>query len=178
MAKGRAAQRKQELSKLAEKLKTDPKLANNEGMLQKLREFARDKDTSVEAMALLASLPGPSAPDLLYALWVGTAKRTSITQIAEELVLTKEVRAKASPALGVSLDLRRAKTCEEFLAILPRATENGDRRSLGLLYRLSARRGCGPHKMDDCYPCLRDLDGKRALGDAIKDARGRPAPKL
>jgi hypothetical protein len=123
----------------------------------------------------LASLPGPRSADILYHTWVGTSQRTQTTELAEELIYVNEVRSKASPALAVALDLRRAATCEQVAEVLPKAIEHGDRRSLHLLGRLVNRRGCGKGKREDCYPCLRDGD---ALADAIKAVRTREPPSL
>jgi hypothetical protein len=85
------------------------------------------------------------------------------------------VYAKASPALKVALDLRRAESCEETQKILPRAIEQGDRRSLHLLERRLRKYGCGATKKEDCYKCLRDGD---ELKDAIKAVRTRQRPRL
>ncbi len=141
----------------------------------KLLDFAASPITAVAAVRTMAALPGPEAADLLYEVWTGTAERTPTTELAEMLVYSAEVRPRASPALGVALDLRRARTCDEFAAVLPQAIEHADRRSHHLLGRLTRRYGCGKKKSGDCYPCLRQDD---RLDQAMRAAKTRPAPSL
>jgi len=112
---------------------------------------------------------------VIYDVWIGTKERTETTQLAQELVLSKGVRAKASPALAVALDLRDDPSCEAASRIVDRAIEHGDRRSLRLLGNLTLRRGCGPRKSEDCYACLR---GDHRLTDAITAVAKRNEPKL
>jgi serine/threonine-protein kinase len=87
-----------------------------------------------------------------------------------------EVRAHASPAAQVLLELREAKDCEEKRAAVESAGTHGDSRALSELQSLSKRTGCGRRGRSDCWPCLR---GDRTLDDAIARidarARGRPA---
>ena len=175
LANGGAIERKAALAALATELTRNPKLAEDPEVIVRLRGAAEDIELSRDALRILASLPGPQSADIVYQTWVGTSQRTRTTELAEELVYGKEVRSKASPALAVALDLRRAATCEQVAEILPRAVEHGDRRALHLLGRLVSRRGCGKGKREDCYPCLRDGN---ALADAIKAARERQPPAL
>jgi hypothetical protein len=112
---------------------------------------------------------------MLYLIWTGTAARTDATRLAEALVHSRDVRAKASPALQVALELRAAETCEERKALVVRALQHGDQRCLSLLGRLKSATGCGPTKRDDCHPCLRE-GGE--LDEAIKAASKRQPAKL
>jgi hypothetical protein len=174
LAHGRARQHAAELEKLRDKLRRQPALATDPQTLEELRSFIDDPRTAIEALQIAAGLPGEAGPDFLYDVWTGTLRRSDATRLAEELVYSKSVRARASAALAVVLDLREAEQCEQVLAILTRATEHGDRRSLRVLGKLLTRRGCGPKKADDCYACLR---GGNRLADAIQAVKLRPAPK-
>jgi len=172
---GQAAQKRRAASELAQQLQRDPKLAKKQDTLRKLVEFARDADTTSEALTAIAELPGALSADLLFDIFTRTPGRTRTTEVAEQLLQTGTVRSKASPALLIALDLRRAKTCEEFAALLPRARQSGDKRALSPLGKLIKQSGCGPNNGADCYPCLRN---DTALTDAVTSARARRAPKF
>jgi serine/threonine-protein kinase len=75
-----------------------------------------------------------------------------------------EVRAHASPAAGVTLDLRDAKTCDAKRELLERAQSQGDARTLAQLNLLRRTNGCGFFSLGDCWRCLRK---DSALEDAI-----------
>jgi hypothetical protein len=151
----------------------DPALVKDRAVLAELRRLAASADTATEALAAVAELPGPLSADLLYEVWTGTADRTGATDLARALVYSRDVRAKASPALSVALELRTAETCEQNHALFPRALADGDRRSFHLLAKLKRKQGCGPNKRQDCYACLR---GGGELDAAIKAVKGRRAP--
>jgi hypothetical protein len=172
-----SARRERELARVAllrQKLKRDPGLFKDAATLAELRRAAEDPLSAPDALSAMAEAPGPLSADLLYEMWTGTVVRNSATELARSLVFSKEVRAKASPELGIALDLRIAETCEQNLALLPRVAEKGDRRSLGLLAKLSRRFGCGPNKRLDCYPCLRE---DKAVDDAMTAVKKRREPK-
>ena len=116
----------------------------------------------------------PISADLIYEVWTGTTARSTATDLARSLIYSKEVRAKASKALAVALDLRDADTCEKSRDLLARANGKGDRRSFSLLNKMTRKYGCGPAKRQDCYACLRD--GKD-LDDALKAVKARREPK-
>lgn len=172
-----AARQKREVARvvlLRQKVARDPGLFKDAGTLSELRRAAEDPLTAPDALAAMAEAPGPLSADLLYELWTGTVARSRATELARSLVFSKEVRAKASPALAVALDLRIAETCEQNRELLPRVLEEGDRRSLGLLAKLSRRFGCGANKRLDCYACLRE---DSALDDALGAVKKRREPK-
>jgi hypothetical protein len=159
---------------LAAQLDRDPSLAQDEKTQAEMRRLLDNPETSRHMLAVLAALPGPVSADLLYEVWTGTVLRNETTDLARALLLSEDVRPKASPALSVSLDLRQAETCAENAKLLPRAIEHGDRRALHLLIKLTRRYGCGPNKREDCYPCLRDSD---AVDQAVKAVKNRREPK-
>lgn len=174
-ARGRTERKHREVAELGQSLKQQPSGLDQAATRKRLLAFADDPATTVQALTIMAGLPGPIAADLLYEVWTGTPARNEATELAEALVYTERLRAAASPALAVALEMRRAESCEQHLALIPRAREHGDRRSMHLLARLMRRHGCGPRKTGDCYKCLRDND---ELKDALKAVRSRPEPKL
>jgi hypothetical protein len=158
VASGRLAAQVGAARKLRERLGSDPGLAKDPHVVLELVKFAQAPETSREALSAMAALPGPIAADLLYEVWTGTAERSVATELAQALLLSRDVRPRASPALAVALDLRNAETCEDSAKVLERAAEVGDKRSFAPLTRLNRRTGCGAGKKQDCYPCLRDKD--------------------
>lgn len=121
------------------------------------------EETEKRALELAAEHGGPRGADLLYAAWVAMTKdETPATKLAKELVYRKDVRGKASPALGFALDMREAKTCERYAELLPRAALHGDTRSTRLLKRVRFKSAC-------------ELPVE-ALDAAIAAVKERPAP--
>jgi hypothetical protein len=175
LASGRAEQKRRNFASLRERIGKNPALLEKLETARQLLEFARDADTTDDALAAIAELPAPHAADLLFDVWTRTPGRTRATEIAEELVLTEPIRSKASPALLVALDLRRLKTCDEAPDVLSRVKAHGDKRSLTPLGRLTKRTGCGAKKAGDCWACLRD---GTALNDALAAAKRRPGPRF
>jgi hypothetical protein len=179
LARGRSHNKSAALEGFGKELKKNPDLVKDKNQVQRLREFLNDRETTNQAAGIVLDLPDTLGADLLYELVTAKAK-TEATQLAEDLLSTKDGRAKASPALTVTLDLRRAEKCEEFKDLLARVAEQGDRRAIPSLAKLTNKRGCGDNKLGDCYECLRPLEkDKTAIDvvDAIKGAQKRAAPK-
>jgi hypothetical protein len=180
LARGRSHNKGAALEGFAKEIKKNPDLLKNHDQLQRLRDFLADRETANQAAEVIVDLPGTTGPDLLFEATSSKNQRDT-AQLAEDLLASKGVREKASPALAVTLDLQRAKECDEFKNLLPKVGEQGDRRALPALIKLANKRGCGDSGKDDCYACIRDLDkDKKAvdLGDAITAAKRRAPPKL
>lgn len=181
LATGKMAQATAASAKLRARLAADPGLAKDPKVIADLRKFAQEPATSRDALAAMAAIPGPLSADLLYEAWTSTAERSETTELAQALLMSREVRAKASPALAVALDLRDAldlregETCDANAKILPRAIEVGDKRAFAPLSRLLRHNGCGPTKRDDCYACLREGD---LLKKALTTVKLRREPEL
>lgn len=172
LAEGRSERRMGTAQALRKRLEGEPGLAKDKAVQGELLKQAADAETAREALAAMAALDGSLGADLLYEVWTGTPARNDATELARALVYSTDVRPKASPALAVALELRQAETCEQFQTALPKALKDGDRRSLHLLAKLSNKRGCGPKKSQDCYPCLRSApDELTATINAVKSRR-------
>lgn len=177
LAKGRAHVELEHLSRLRRDIETGKASVADEGTREKLLGFMTDSRTAPEALALLAELPGPEGPDLLYEIWTGTKRSNDTTQLAHELLYKPEIRKRASESLGVALDLRAEPECESIPEILSRAKTHADWRSLHLLGKLLVVKGCGSQGFRDCYPCLRIAQHEASIGEAIQAVRQRPRPK-
>jgi hypothetical protein len=171
LARGKVARDVAAARKLRERLAADPGLAKDKKVIADLLRFAHGRETSDDALAAMAAVPGPLSADLVYEVWTGTAERSEATELARAILLGKDVRPKASPALAVALELREATTCEESQALLEKAIEHGDKRALVPINRLARKTGCGPNKRQDCYPCLRDGDLVKRAFNAVRVRR-------
>lgn len=178
LARGESAAQQAELTVLGERLKAEPALADQPETLAKLLAFARDPVTTVAAQELIAALQRPTTTDLLYEIWTGVPGRTPATVLAERLLLSKAVRAHASPALAVALELREVDDCEGAERLVATASEVGDRRAVRGLQRLVIKKDCGDNGRDYCFPCYRTVEGRRTIGNAIGTLQRREPPKF
>jgi hypothetical protein len=174
-SRGAMAEKRAELAELEKRIAESPAVAREPHTIALLKKRALDPEVYRDAQRVIAGLEGELAADLLLAIWTGTPGRSDATALAEALVQSKDVRAKASAAVGLSVDLRSAKECEQRKALVQKALTESDQRSLQPLAALRSKVGCGPTKREDCNPCLRDDD---SLEEAIKAATKRPPPKL
>jgi serine/threonine-protein kinase len=109
-------------------------------------------ESSAAAIRVAESSFGERGVDILIdcAAMTGPAQKRCAESLAKP-----DVRAHASPAAAVLIDLREAKTCEEKKSVLDRAVAEGDGRALPLLRALTTKSGCGKHGRFDCWACLR-----------------------
>jgi hypothetical protein len=154
-------------------------LANDAAVQAQLLRLAVDPDTAAVALGAMARLRAPIGAELLYEAWTSRSVPPATAELARALLLSHDVRAGASPALAVALELRNADNCEAFAAALPQAKTDGDSRSLAPLGKLNGRHGCGPQKSGDCYACLRSRP-KEVLAtiDAVKRRHAPSYPTL
>jgi hypothetical protein len=174
LARSRNEAKKKELTEISRKIKLVPKLVKEDKELsERYKALMNDRDITIDAMYIIAQLPGPTGPDLLYNVIANAFKENEQTKVAEELLYSKEVRANASFALGALLDLRKAEKCEEAVKAVEKVKQHGDRRAFNPLMRMHQKRGCGEKNLDDCWPCLREGD---LLKDATLEAQKRAPP--
>jgi serine/threonine-protein kinase len=131
---------------------------------------AQRPDTMEDAFSLLEGPLGPRGVDALLDLSTSKSASPTVQRRAAKSIARADVRANASAATSLMLDLKTAKRCEDKRDLLDRAKESGDARVLPTLKALKNPRGCGFMGMRDCYTCLRKDD---ALDDAIKAVEAR-----
>src|SRR5262249_21058771 len=114
--------------------------------------------------------------DILYDIAFGASGRMYPQAAArgKRSLDGRDVRSRASPALGVLLDFRDAKGCDAKHALLDDARDRADARILPLLQPLESTHGCGFLGRSDCSPCLRH---DHLLYDAMQAIESRAMKK-
>jgi hypothetical protein len=154
-------------------LSVDGNAATDLKLQEDVRNAALMPDAQDDAFALLESKMGMRGIDLLFDIAYGASGRMypQAAARARKSLDGGEVRKRASPALGVLLAFRDAKTCDQKHALLEDVRDKGDARMLPQLQPYESSRGCGFLGRTDCYPCMhRDhllLDAKQGITDRI-----------
>jgi hypothetical protein len=155
-------------------------LAKDPRLLADVRLAALDAQASDDALQFAATGLGSAGVDLLYDVWEETKalpSQAAAAKRARAYLDDESVRAKASPALDLLLDLNKAQKegCASVKRWLARAASEGDARIVPLLKRFDDRRGCGFLGLGDCYGCLR---AGKDLANTADSAGERPGPKF
>ncbi len=128
-----------------------------------------------EAWTLLTKHLGYVGLDDLYDIAHGRSGMTPGYQKARDRgqrEIAKADRSKMSPALAVTVELHAAhNSCSAIKALLERAAEKGDERTLAVLKPLTAPRLQGHWKKQDLLACIHEGSLKQAIADL--DARLR-----
>lgn len=127
-----------------------------------MRIMIGDSPHADKLFSIVEGKMGTAGPDLLFEL-VTTRGGSRAAKRAEEILRDEAVRSRGTPALRVAYDLRMARGCDEKIALLERAGEEGDRRTLGQLQLLN--RSCGRQR-GEC--CLQNDPKLKAALEALK----------
>jgi hypothetical protein len=131
----------------------NPKVATDPELLRIVEAAVEADAASLDAA--LALIDGPFGPAIVDVLIDGITKAGATKNRFQKVLARPEVRARASPAAAVTLELREAKSCDVRRALLPRAREVGDARTLATIEVYKRTRGCGILGAFDCYTCMR-----------------------
>ena len=153
-------------------LSTDSTAASDLKLEEDVRNAALTRDAQDDAFALLESKMGAVGVDILYDIAFGNSGRQypQAASRAKRSVELDFVRSRASAPLGLLLDFRDAKSCDQKHALLERIRAHGDARMLPILQSLETKHGCGFLNHSDCYSCMRR---DTMLGDAISAISAR-----
>jgi len=110
-------------------------------------------DVAAQAFELISTKMGAAGPDLLFELATTTTTAKYPKDRATKHLEDPAVRALASPALLIALELRAALPCARK-PLLGRARDSGDARSLTYLKQVLPTTGCGFLRRGDCYDCF------------------------
>lgn len=175
---GHAVRAQREARRLASDMREDPSLLEDSSTLAHAYRLALDPVVAPDLLGGLAAIEHPTVADLFDDLVArgepgGRGGLVVSDLLASDLLERRGLRSKASPALKVILDLRTARDCWQTGEALARATQHADDRALRLLEPLATETGCGPKKLDDCYPCLRMAPYADRLPKAIEASASR-----
>jgi hypothetical protein len=160
---------KDAITSLSELLKLDASAAKDsevrEGVIElAMRVMLLEGPEPDAVFELVGSRMGTVGADILYEL-ITTRGGSRAARRAEEELKDEAVRKRGSPALRVAYELRTARSCEDKIALLDRAKDDGDGRALGQLQLLN--RSCGRRSSDCC------LHNDPRLKDAVEGIRAR-----
>jgi hypothetical protein len=148
-------------------LESDPGAAESLALATDLRTIALGS-TNPDAATTLLQTMGSVGVDALYDLAYGYAANPATSRARKQLAVPAII-ARASPPLAVTLALREARTCDKKKALLQRARELGDVRTLAVLREYQPTRGCGFLGRKDCWGCLHRDESLASTIAAITD---------
>jgi eukaryotic-like serine/threonine-protein kinase len=137
-------------------LAVDANAASDLKLQEDIRNAALMPDAQDDAFALLESKMGMRGIDLLFDIAYGASGRLypQAAGRARKALDLPDVRKRASPALGILLRFRDAKTCDQKHALLEEVRDVADARMISQLQPYEGTRGCGFLGRTDCYPCM------------------------
>ncbi len=151
-------------------LNLEPALSDNKQLASILFQTAQVKASSDASFALMFGPMDKHGPDIAYDLAATEIVKPWVRARADQGLRSPDFTRLATPALSVAVALRYTTTCPQRYALLPRAKELGDERTLGYLNMYKSTTGCGRRQKDDCNACLR-VDSR--LSDAIDAIKQR-----
>lgn len=119
------------------------------------RAATRGGDDADRIFYVLAYKLGSDGLDVLYDV-IATGKSTRGSSRAKAMLAQPDVRAKATPAMAVAFDVRRA-VCQDKARLFPKAGEEGDERVAVVLESLRDKH-CDPTAGHCCYKHDEGLD--------------------
>ena len=146
----------------------DPTQSESKQVASILFQTAQVKPASDASFALLSGPMGKHGPDIIYDLAATEVVKLWVRTRADQWLRSPDFDRLSTPELNVAVALRFASSCPQRSALLSRAKNVGDDRSLGYLNMYKATSGCGRRHRDDCYACLRSDSRLSETIDAIK----------
>ena len=151
-------------------LALDPSGASDVQLRDTIKGAASSREDMDAAFALLESgKMGAAGAEMLYDLAYGSGTTSQVASRAKKALGHAEATSKAGPALQISIELREAKTCEAKKELLPRASLQGDARTLSILEGYAKKGGCGFLGLSDCYGCMRKDDVLEKATAALRE---------
>lgn len=170
---GRAELARLDARRLVDDLAKDQKLRLDAGTLAYAAKLALDQAAAPTLLSGLLTIGDPVLHDFVHDLGARGDKAARLPLLVHDLLRVKAHRAKVSKALSVLLELEDAELCWQVANQLAGAAANADSRASSMLGQLTAEKGCGPKKLDDCWPCLREAANADSLQKAIDGAAAR-----
>jgi serine/threonine-protein kinase len=126
------------------------------------------------ALDVLEGPLGATGVDLLLELEARPGLNATAKKKLGQSLAKPEVKAHASAAAAIAIELKTTKSCDARYAMLERVKTTGDERALTILEAMQSKKGCGFLGMRDCWSCMRK-DG--ALDATIAALTARSASR-
>jgi len=140
---------------LGRALEADASASKDPELASVLWTTAQAKDSSDATFALLEGAMGARGADMIHDLATTNGVRKDVKQRADRWLRSETFQKQSTPALNVLVALELADTCRQRHALLLRAKNTGDERTLALIRTYEKKTGCGKRGHDDCHDCLR-----------------------
>jgi len=173
IAIGKGQARIKDVQELEKKLNVVARFGREPETVRRIRALAYDSQVGIPSLRMLANLKSGLGADLLFTVWNRSGTTDPTSELAHQLIYSKDVYARASDAMKVILDMRVVKQCDKILEVMDRVKVHADQRALLSLQRFYSHKGCGPANNTDCWPCLRST---KLLDQATLAARTRAPP--
>ena len=176
LAQGRANAKKyaEAVNAVSAALEVDPELNVSKKVASLLFATAQSKSGRERTFQLLEGPMGSRGADIVYDIAVHPTIKPQVKARAEKYLGSEAFERASSPELNIAVALLHADRCEQKYALLLRAKNVGDSRSLRHLEPLVKTNGCGAGGKQDCNPCMR-ADSR--LADAIAAVKARAPHK-
>jgi tetratricopeptide (TPR) repeat protein len=151
-------------------LEVEPELNVSKKVASLLFTTAQSKSGRERTFSLLEGPMGSRGADIVYDIAVHPTIKPQVKTRAEKYLASEAFERASSPELNIAVALLHANRCEQKYALLLRAKNVGDSRSLKHLDPLVKTDGCGAGGKQDCYPCMR-------ADSRLADARSQPSKR-
>jgi eukaryotic-like serine/threonine-protein kinase len=154
---------------VSEGVRLDPALIGDRFVAGVLWYTAQHTDTREATFKLLSGEMLAAGADIIYDLAITPGVPAAVADNARLWLGTSDFRVAASVEANVAALLVSAQSCDALVALLPRAVQQGDGRSLSFLQTLDIEKYCAAGA--SCKLCVDD-------GLALTDARNQLAARL
>jgi hypothetical protein len=173
LADGRAELARRDALRLVDDLRGEERLRRDPATLAYAAKLALDQAAAPTLFSGLIAIGDPGLHDFVHDLGARGDPSARLPLLVHDLLRVKAHRAKASKALTVLLELEDAELCWQVANQLVPAAADADSRASAMLDHFTVEKGCGPKKLDDCWPCLREATNAESLQKAIDGAATR-----
>jgi serine/threonine-protein kinase len=171
----KAAHWAEALASVKTALSLEPSLSSNKNVAAIVWRVVQATETKDQALRLLETAMQARGADILYDLAITPGVRKDLSDTAAAWLDTKGFERASTPEASIAAALFRASNCKVRLALVKRAENVGDRRSLAQLEQFVHGKGCRPNEEAPCNACLKDA---AEVAQAIAVIRARlPTPK-
>jgi eukaryotic-like serine/threonine-protein kinase len=151
-------------------LSLEPTLETNKHVATILWKLAQLNETKEQTLRLLQSVMQAKGADILYDLAVTKGVRKDVADASAAWLDTRGFERVSSAQASIAAALFRAGSCKVRQALVKRAENVGDKRSLVQLEQFARGKGCHLEEKAPCNACLKD---NADLAQAIAVIRAR-----